>query len=149
MLAFLRNDLVEHYHWITSAQLLDAIAIGQITPGPLFTTATFIGFILGGPVGAFIATTAIFLPAFVLVAASAPLIAKMRASILAARFLDTVNAAALGLMAGVLAQLAKTAFVDATTIVLCLLSGAILVKYKINSVWLMLGGAASGLLLHG
>ncbi|MBS1989772.1 MAG: chromate efflux transporter [Cyanobacteria bacterium SZAS LIN-3] len=149
LLAFLRSDLVEHYHWITSAQLLDAVAIGQITPGPLFTSATFIGFILGGPTGALIATIGIFLPAFLLVAVTAPVIKKMRASALAAHFLDSVNATALALMAVVLFQLAHDALIDAVTIAMAVISAFVLVRFKVNSLWLMLAGAVVGLALHG
>lgn len=144
LLAFLRTDLVENYHWITSAQLLDAVAIGQITPGPLFTTATFIGFLLGGPTGATVATIAIFLPAFILVALTAPIIKKMRSSNLAGHFLDAVNVAATALMAGVLLQLCRAALIDLPTLaiaVVSLLAGLLL---KVNSLWLMLGGGLIG-----
>lgn len=148
LLAFLRTDLVENYHWISSAQLLDAIAIGQITPGPLFTTATFVGYLLGGPLGAIVATVGIFLPAFILVSLTAPLIAQMRASAIASHFLNAVNAAAVGLMIGVSCQLAQSAFVDALTISIGCISILILLRFKTNSMWLMLGGGLSGLILH-
>jgi len=149
LLAFLRSDLVENYHWVTSTQLLDAVAVGQITPGPLFTTATFIGFTLGGPMGAVLATVGIFLPAFVLVALTAPLIKNMRTSALAGKFLDAVNAAAIALMAGVLFQLARDAFIDAPAVLIGVVSGLILVRFKPNSLWLMLGGAITGFIFHG
>ncbi|MBP9090919.1 chromate efflux transporter [bacterium] len=144
LLAFLRTDLVESYHWISSAQLLDAVAVGQITPGPLFTTATFIGFILGGPTGAAVATIGIFLPAFFLVAFTAPLIKRMRASILAGHFLDAVNAASIALMAGVLLQLGRAALVDLPTVIIAASSAIFLIRFKVNSLWLMLGGAIAG-----
>ena len=99
LLAFLRADLVERWGWLTEAQLLDAVAVGQVTPGPVFTTATFIGYVLGGLPGAGLATLGIFLPAFVFVAASGPLVPRIRRSPAAGAFLDGVNAASLALMA--------------------------------------------------
>jgi chromate transporter len=146
LLAFLRSDLVEHYHWITSTQLLDAVAVGQITPGPLFTTATFVGYILGGTSGALVATVAIFLPAFVLVAVSGPVVRRMRTSKLAMQFMDAVNAAAIAFMSVVLFQLGQAALVDITSLLLALLSAVLLFRFRINSMWLMAGGAAIGLL---
>jgi chromate transporter len=146
LLAFLRADLVERLHWLTEAQLLDAVAVGQITPGPLFTTATFIGYVLAGPRGAVAATVAIFLPAFFLVAASGPLIPRLRKSAIAAAVLDGVNVGALALMVVVAAQLTNAAIVDVTTFVLALASAVALLRYKVNSTWLVLGGAAVGLL---
>src|SRR5262249_13637748 len=95
LLAFLRADLVERWHWLTEAQLIDAVAVGQVTPGPVFTTATFIGYVLGGPLGAAVATVGIFLPAFVLVALSGSIIPRVRRSPIASAFLDGVNAASL------------------------------------------------------
>jgi chromate transporter len=144
LLAFLRTDLVERYHWLTTAQLLDAVAVGQLTPGPLFTTATFVGYILGGTVGALLATIAVFLPGFVFVALTAPLIKKMRSSALAAHFLDAVNAAALALMATVLYRLGREALYDWLPLAIALLSAFLLVRYKINSLWLMMAGAIIG-----
>ncbi len=110
LIAFLRADFVERLGWLTETQLLDAVAVGQVTPGPLFTTATFIGYILGGVPGGVLATVAIFLPAFVFVALTNPLIPRLRASPWTAGFLDSVNAASLGLMAAVTAQLAYGSF---------------------------------------
>ncbi len=148
LLAFLKTDLVENYHWITKSQLLDAVAIGQLTPGPLFTTATFIGFLVEGPMGAVVATIGIFIPAFLLVATTAPLIERMRASKLLSQFMDAVNAAALALMAGVLYQLGKTALVDIPSVFICMMSCFILVRFKINSVWLILAGAVAGVIFR-
>src|SRR5260221_1065227 len=142
LLAFLRADLVERWHWLSEAQLLDAIAVGQITPGPLFTSATFIGYILGGPTGALVATIGIFLPAFVFVAISGPLIPRLRASPAAGAFLDGLNIASLALMAVVTWQLARVALVDWRTVALAVLAGFVLLKYRVNSAWLVLGGAA-------
>lgn len=145
LLAFLRNDLVVHWHWLTSAQLLDATAIGQVTPGPLFTTATFVGYLLGGPLGALVATVGIFLPAFIFVAFSGPLVPQLRKSVVAGGFLDGVNAASLALMAVVTWQLGRAAIVDWLTVALAVGSGLILLRTKVNSVWLVAAGAAVGL----
>jgi chromate transporter len=145
LLAFLRSDLVERLGWLTEPQLLDAIAVGQVTPGPVFTTATFIGYVLAGRTGAVIATVGIFLPAFVFVAVSGPLVPRLRRSRTAGAVLDGVNVAALSLMAVVTAHLARAALVDPVTIVLAAVSALLLFGTRINSAWLMLGGAAAGL----
>jgi chromate transporter len=145
LLAFLRADLVHRLHWLTEGQLIDAVAAGQITPGPVFTTATFIGYVLAGPAGAVVATCGIFLPAFVFVAASGPLVPKLRASPVAAAFLDGVNVASLALMAVVTVELGRAAIVDWPSALLGLLSAALLLRFKLNSTWLVLGGAAAGL----
>jgi chromate transporter len=146
LLAFLRADLVERWGWISESVLLDAIAVGQVTPGPVFTTATFIGFVLGGGTGALAATLGIFLPAFFFVAISGPLIPRLRRSAQAAAFLDAVNCASLALMAVVTWQLARSAIVDVTTLLIAIASAAVLLRYRINSAWLVLGGAAVGLM---
>jgi chromate transport protein ChrA len=148
LLAFLRADLVERLGWLTEAQLLDAIAVGQITPGPVFTTATFIGYVLAGPAGALVATAGIFLPAFVFVALSGPLIPRLRASPRASRLLDGVNVASLALMAVVTVELGRTAIVDLATAGIAVASAVLLVRFKINSTWLVLGGAALGWVMH-
>ncbi|HEX3176730.1 MAG TPA: chromate efflux transporter [Methylomirabilota bacterium] len=149
LLAFLRSDLVERYHWLSDRQLLDAVAIGQFTPGPVFTTATFIGYVLAGWVGGVLATIAIFLPSFVFVALSQPLVPWIRRSAGAAAFLDGVNAAALGLMLAVTGQLARAAVVDAPTLALGVIALLLLLRFRVNSAWLVAGGAAIGLALHG
>ncbi|HZJ42695.1 MAG TPA: chromate transporter [Pyrinomonadaceae bacterium] len=148
LLAFIRADLVERWHWLTESQLLDAIAVGQVTPGPVFTTATFVGYVLGGSKGAVVATIGIFLPAFVFVALSGPLVPKIRNSPTAAAFLDGVNAAAMSLMFVVTYQLARSALIDVTTITLALLSAFLLLRFHVNSAWLILGGALAGWLLY-
>jgi chromate transporter len=130
--------------WISERQLLDAIAMGQMTPGPLSTTATFIGYLLGGFPGAVIATVAIFLPAFFFVAISGPLVPRLRQSPVAGAVLDGVNVAAVALIAVVTWQLFRSAVVDWTTLVLAGLSFFLLVQYRVNSVWLVLGGAMIG-----
>jgi chromate transporter len=145
MLAFLRTDLVERWHWLTEGQLLDAVAAGQFTPGPLLTTATFIGYVLGGPRAALVATVAIFLPSFVLVAVSGPLVPRLRRSRLARAFLDGVNVALLALLAVVTWQLGRVALVDWLTISLAVAAAVWLLCYRVNSTWLILGGAALGL----
>ncbi|MBK8693127.1 MAG: chromate efflux transporter [Deltaproteobacteria bacterium] len=149
LLAFLRADLVQRLGWLTEAQLLDAIAIGQVTPGPVFTSATFIGYVLAGPSGALVATAGIFLPAFVFVALSGPLVPRLRGSARAAAFLDGVNVASLALMAVVTAQLGRAALVDLPTVALAILSAVLLLRWKLNSTWLVLGGAAVCWVLHG
>jgi chromate transporter len=145
LLAFLRADLVVHRAWVTDAQLVDAVAIGQVTPGPVFTTATFLGYLLRGPVGALVATVGIFLPAFILVAVSGPLIPLLRRSATAGAFLDGVNVASLALMAAVSYQLGRAAIVDWVTIGLAMASAVLLLRFRINSAWLVLGGAALGI----
>jgi chromate transporter len=145
LLAFLQADLVDRLHWMNEAQLLEAVAVGQVTPGPVFTTATFIGYRLAGSPGAILATVGIFLPAFVFVALSGPLVPRLRRSRRAGAFLDGVNAASLALMAVVTWRLGQAALVDALTIVLAVVSEALLLRFRINSVWLMLAGAVVGL----
>lgn len=147
LLAFLRADLVEQWGWLSEAQLLDAIAVGQVTPGPVFTTATFIGYLLGGPVGAAVATVGIFLPAFLFVAVSGPLIPRLRHSWVARAVLDGVNVASLALMAVVTWELGRSALVDLWTLGLAALSAFLLLRFRLNSAWLVLGGGLAGFLL--
>jgi chromate transporter len=148
LLAFLRNDFVERLGWLTDEQLLDAVAIGQLTPGPVFTTATFVGYVVGGVPGALVATLGIFLPSFVFVAATHRLIPRMRSSPWTASLLDGVNVAAIGLMAGVTYTLARDAIVDVTTAALTLLAAVALVRFKVNSAWVVLAGAVVGLVYN-
>ncbi|MFZ1473661.1 MAG: chromate efflux transporter [Anaerolineae bacterium] len=145
LFAFVRADFVLRLGWLSDRQLIDAIAVGQVTPGPLFTTATFIGYLLGGAVGAVLATVGIFLPAFIFVAISGPLIPRLRTSPWAGALLDGANAASLGLMAAVTWQLARAAFSDWFTVGLGLLSALLLLRFRIPTTWLLLGGAAAGL----
>jgi chromate transporter len=133
LLAFLRADLVDRLHWLTEQQLLDAVAIGQVTPGPVFTTATFIGYVLGGGWGALLATVGIFLPGFLLVAIIRPFLARVRRSPLASAFLDGVNVAALGLMAVVTVQLGKAALVDLPTALIAIAGALALIRFKVNT----------------
>lgn len=148
LLAFLRADLVDRLHWLTEAQLLDAVAVGQVTPGPVFTTATFIGYVLGGVAGAALATLGIFLPAFFFVAVSGPLVARIRRSATAGPFLDGVNVASLALMAVVTFQLGRSAVTDRVSGALTLVAAVLLLRFKLNSAWLVLGGGMVGLVAH-
>lgn len=145
LLAFLREELTTRRRWLSPAQLLDAVAVGQVTPGPVFSTATFIGYVLAGPWGALAATVGIFLPAFLFVALSGPLIAYLRRSPAASAFLDGVNAASLGLMAAVLWPLGRAAVLDPLTLLLAVGSAVLLLRIRINSAWLVLGGALLGI----
>ena len=144
LLAFLRADLVERLGWLTEQQLLDAVAVGQVTPGPLFTTATFIGYVVAGVPGAVVATVGIFLPAFVFVAVSGSLIPRLRRSPTAGAALDAINAASLALMAVVTWQLGRSAIIDIPSAFLALGAGAVLVTTRINSAWLVLAGGVAG-----
>lgn len=146
LLAFLQTDFVTRYGWLTEQQLIDAVAIGQVTPGPVFTTATFIGYVLGGFPGALLATVAIFLPSFFFVALTNPLIPRMRSSKVGSGLLDGVNAAALGLMAAVTIQLARFSLTDLPAILLAAAAAVLLFRFKVKSLWLVLGGAAMGVL---
>jgi chromate transporter len=148
LLAFLRADLVERLHWLTETQLVDAVAVGQVTPGPVFTTATFVGYLLAGPKGALAATAGIFLPAFIFVGLSGPLVPKLRSSALTAAFLDGVNVGSLALMAVVTAQLGRSAVIDVPSAAFAIVAGALLIGFKPNATWLILGGAAAGWLVH-
>jgi chromate transporter len=149
LLAFLRADLVERLGWLTEQQLLDAVAVGQITPGPVFTTATFIGYLLGGGAGALVATIGIFLPAFIFVALSGPIVPRLRRSPTAGAVLDGVNVASLALMLVVTWQLGRAAIIDLPTAALAVCSGVLLIHFRVNSAWLVAAGAGLGLLLRG
>ena len=145
LLAFLRADLVTRLHWLTETQLLDAIAVSQATPGPFFTVSTFIGYLLGGWRGAALATVGMFLPAFVYVGVTGRFLPRLRQSRLAGAFLDGVNAAAVALMAVVSWQFARAALVSLPTTAIAVVSGALLLRYRLNSAWLILLGAVAGL----
>jgi len=144
LLAFLRSEFVVNLGWLTNQQVLDAIVAGQITPGPVFSSATFIGYLVGGWPSALLATLGIFLPSFLLVGLLSRILPLVRKSPWAGVFLDGVNAASLGLMAGVTIQLGRSALVDVLTIVLSLVSLFIILRFKVNSVWLILGGGLLG-----
>jgi chromate transporter len=145
LLAFLRGDFVDRLGWITEQQLIDAVSIGQVTPGPVFTTATFLGYGVAGPLGALLATVAIFTPSFVFVGLLTRLTDKIRSAAWSSALLDGVNAAALALMAGVSYQLARTSVVDPLTAGIAVVTLVLLWKTKLNNAWFIAGGAAIGL----
>lgn len=144
LLAFLEAELVERFAVITNQQLIDAVAVGQFTPGPVFTTATFIGYQINGIPGAVLATIGIFLPAFVLVFLLNPVIPKLRKSKWVSGALDGVNVASLGLMAVVSVKLGITSLLDPFTVILFVIAVFVLLKFKINSMWLILSGGLVG-----
>jgi chromate transporter len=155
LLSLVRSEFVEGYGWLTQQQLLDAISIGQFTPGPILSTATFIGYIIAGVPGSIVATVAIFLPSFILVALSNPLIPHLRKSKWMSAFLDAVNASALGLMVVVTVQLSIATLAISTPPHLDILGGSIAListilatRFAVNSIWLILGGAAMGSIAH-
>ena len=149
LLAFLRGDVVQHLHWLSDGHLVDAVAIGQVTPGPVFTTATFIGYLLAGVPGGITATVAIFLPSFVFAGVVYSLLPRLRRSAWAGAFLDGVTVCGLGLMAGVSIQLGRIAITGVLTAALALVAFVILRRYQPNSAWLVLGGALIGLAARG
>lgn len=148
LLAVLHADLVVRLHWITNAQLLDAIAVSQATPGPFFTVATFIGYILAGWKGAAFATLGMFLPAFVYVAITARFLPQIRKSPLAGAFLDGVNAAAVALMGFVGWQFARGSLTNVPAILISVVSLILVFRYKVNSAWMVVGGALAGILFQ-
>jgi chromate transporter len=145
LIAFLRADFVTRTGWLTEAQLLDAIAVGQFTPGPLFTTATFVGYQLAGHAGALVATAGIFLPAFLFVALTAPMVHRLRDLPSARAALGGLNVASLALMAAATAPIARDAFAQPwLSVPLFAAALAALIKWRVNSAWLVLGGAVIG-----
>jgi len=148
LLAFLQADLVDRLHWVTGQQLLDAVTAGQVTPGPVFATATFLGYLLRGWQGAAVATAAIFLPSFFMAAMVGALAGRLRRSPLAGPFLDGVNVAAVALMAEVGFALGRAALIDGWSWALGLASAALLIVFEVNATWLILAGAAAGILLR-
>jgi chromate transporter len=148
LLAFLRRDLVTGLGWLSAREVLDAVVAGQVTPGPLFTTATFLGYLLGGLPAAIVATAAIFLPSFLMVAALEPLIGRVRRSRWAGAALDGVTVAALGLMAGVTIDLGRTAITDPLTAGIAVAALLVLLRLRPSPLWLVLVGAAIGVAHH-
>jgi chromate transporter len=148
LVAFLEGELVKNYGWLTHQQLLDAIAIGQFTPGPVLSTATFVGYILSGIPGAAVVTAAIFLPSFLFVLILNPIIPRLRASKVMSAFLDAVNVSATGLMAAVVVSLAARTLTDWSAIVIATVAAIAGIRFKLNNAWLILGGAVTGWLLH-
>lgn len=144
LVAFLQGGLVEGRHWLTQTQLLDAIAVGQFTPGPVLSTATFIGYILRGIPGASVATVGIFLPSFVFVLLISPFISKLRNIPSVRTFLDGVNASALGLMFAVCVSLGGIALSSPVMWLIFLGAGAAILAWNLHPAWLVLGGAIVG-----
>jgi chromate transporter len=147
LFAFLRADLVDRWHWVTNSQLIDAIAVGQVTPGPISTAATFLGYLLAGPLGALVATIAMFLPAFVYVAVSEPLVRALRRSRIAGAALDGVIAGSVALIAVVTLQLGRAAVIGLPAILIFLVSFAVLTWTRLNSAWLILAAGIIGMLV--
>ena len=149
LLAFLEGDFIDRYGWLTREQLIDGVAIGQFTPGPVFTTATFVGYVTGGFSGAVLATLGIFIPSFIFVALPRPVLSRARGQAWTAALLDGVNAAALGLMAAVTVQLGRSALVDVVTVLLAVAGLLVLLRFRLNSAWLVIAGAVVGLVYQG
>ena len=147
LVAFLEEGLVRDLGWLTQQQLLDAIAIGQFTPGPILSTATFIGYLIAGLPGAVVATLGIFLPSFFFVAALNPLIPRLRASQWTSAFLDAVNAGAVALMVVVTIQLARGTLIDLPTVIIAIVAAVVVIRFQVNAAWLVLGGAVLGFLV--
>jgi len=145
LLAFLNSEFVVNLGWLTQAQIVDAIAVaGQITPGPVFNSAAFVGYLLGGWPSALLAALGIFLPSFILVASLSRFLPAVRKSWWAGSFLDGISAATLGLMAAVAIQLGLSVLIDVFTVVIAITALFLLIKFKISSVWLVLGTGALG-----
>jgi chromate transporter len=144
LLAFLRAEFIHHLHWLTEKQLIDAVAVGQFTPGPVFTTATFIGYLVAGVPGAVVATVGVFVPGFIFVALSGRMLPKIRRSPLAGAILDGVVVGSLALMAVVAWQLGRAAIVDWITLAIMVVSAALLLRFRINSAWIVGGAAVIG-----
>ena len=144
LVAFLEGGLVEQFGWLTRAELLDAIALGQLTPGPILSTATFVGFLLHGAPGAAVATVGVFLPSFVFVLALNPVIPRLRTSAWMSAFLDAVNVAAVALMLAVTIQLGATVLVSWPAWVIALAAAVVVLWFRVNAAWAVLGGALVG-----
>ena len=144
LLAFLQTEFVDRLHWLTEKQLIDAVAVGQFTPGPVFTTATFIGYIVAGWSGAVVATIGIFLPGFLLVAVSGPLIPRLRKSAVASAALDGVIAGSLALMAFVTWQLGRASIIDRMTLLIFAISLIALLRFRVNPAWVVAAAAILG-----
>jgi chromate transporter len=147
LIAFLEGDFVDRLGWVTHQQLLDAVSIGQVTPGPVFTTATFVGYLVAGLPGAFVATVGIFLPSFVFVGLLTRLAGWLRSRDWTGALLDGLNATGLALMAGVTWTLGRDAVADGWTVALFALTLLLLWRTRLNSAWYVLGGAVAGILL--
>lgn len=147
LLAFLRTEFIDRLHWLTEKQLIDAVAVGQFTPGPVFTTATFIGYLVAGIPGALLATIGIFLPGFALVALSGRVLPTLRRSVWATAILDGVVVGSLALMAVVAWQLGRAAIVDWRTLIILIASSVVVLRFRVNSAWVIAGAGVIGWLL--
>jgi len=147
LVAFLEGELVRDYGWLTEQQLLDAIALGQFTPGPVLSTATFIGYLTSGILGALVATVAIFLPSFLFVVALNPVVPRLRRSRWTSAFLDAVNISSVGLMAAVTLELTRTTLTGWPARLIALAATVVGLRVEVNATWLVLGGAIMGWLL--
>lgn len=146
LFAFIQRDVVSRYGWLTQQQLIDAIAVGQMTPGPVLSSATFIGYLVSGWPGALVATVAVFLPSFIIVSLMGPFIPRLRQSRIAQAFLKGVNAAVVALILTVSLVLFRSAIIDVWTVIILVAGLFILLRTKVDSFWLVLGGAAVGLI---
>ena len=146
LIAFAKSEFITNLGWINNTQLIDAIAVGQALPGPLSKSITFIGYLMGGIPSAFIATVGFFLPSFILVALLSKIVILARNTWWAAAFIDGVNVASLGLMAGAMVIIARTAIVDIFSALLTLASLLLIFKYKVSSHWIILGGGLLGII---
>jgi len=148
LFAFIQRDVVARYGWLTQQQLLDAIAVGQMTPGPVLSSATFIGYLVAGLPGAAVSTLAVFFPSFLIVALVGPWIPRLRRSPAAQAFLRGVNAAVVALILAIAIALFRSAVADIWTAAILLASLVVLLHFRLDTLWLMLGGAACGLVRY-
>jgi len=147
LFAYLDSELVAK-GWLTQQQLIDAVAVGQFTPGPVLSTATFVGYQLTGLGGAIAATTGIFLPSFLFVLLLNPIIPKMRKSVVFGYFLDAVNVAAVAVIVAVLLTMSKVTLVDWNSILIAILAVIVVFKMKkVSVIWVIIGGALLGYLI--
>lgn len=148
LFAFIQRDVVNGFGWLTQQQLLDAIAVGQMTPGPVLSSAAFIGYLVAGAPGAIVATVAVFLPSFAIIALIGPWIRRLRQSSIAQAFLRGVNAAVAALIFAVSLTLFRSAIVDVWTVLILGSALLALLRFKIDALWLVLGGAGIGLVRY-
>jgi chromate transporter len=146
LFAFIQSDFVNRYGWLSQGQLIDAIAVGQMTPGPVLSSATFIGYLISGFPGAVVATVAIFLPSFIIVMILGPILPRLRKSAVAQAFLKGVNAAVVALILAVSLALFRSAIIDVWTVMILVVGLVLLLRFRVDSLWMILGGAAVGLI---
>lgn len=146
LFAFIQRDVVDRFGWLSQQQLIDAIAVGQMTPGPVLSSATFIGYLVSGWQGALVATIAVFFPSFIIIVLIGPIIPHLRQSPAAQAFLKGVNAAVVALILAVSLSVFQSAIVDGWTVLILAAGLFALLRYRVDTLWLILGGAAAGLL---